>query len=65
MRHTNSDELKNKENNEKKKLNNKYTSKEIKNEKIKSKSIFINLQKEEEEDRELLELLEGKRKIII
>ena len=28
----------------------------------KSKSTFVNLQKEEEEDRELLELLEGKRK---
>ena len=34
--------------------------KEIKNEKIKSKSIFINLQKEEEEDRELIELLQEK-----
>ena len=29
--------------------------------KIKSKSIYVNLQKEEEEDRELIELLEGKR----
>ena len=28
----------------------------------KSKSTFVNLQKEEEEDRELLDLLEGKRK---
>lgn len=31
----------------------------------KSKSIYVNLQKEEEEDRELIELLEGKRKKII
>ena len=31
----------------------------------KSKSTYVNLQKEEDEDRELLELLEGKRKIII
>ena len=30
----------------------------------KSKSIYINLQHEEEEDKELLDLLEGKRKII-
>jgi len=29
--------------------------------KIKSKSIYVNLQKEEEEDRELIELLEGKK----
>ena len=32
------------------------------NSRNKSKSTYINLQKEEEEDRELLELLEGKRK---
>jgi len=31
----------------------------------KSKSIYVDLQKEEEEDRELIELLEGKRKKII
>ena len=29
----------------------------------KSKSTYVNLQKEEEEDKELLDLLEGKRKI--
>ena len=32
------------------------------NSRNKSKSTYVNLQKEEEEDRELLELLEGKRK---
>ena len=32
------------------------------NDSNKTKSTFVNLQKEEEEDRELLELLEGKRK---
>ena len=30
----------------------------------KTKSTYVNLQKEEEEDKELLDLLEGKRKII-
>jgi len=30
----------------------------------KTKSTYINLQKEEEEDKELLDLLDGKRKII-
>ena len=29
--------------------------------KIKSKSIYVNLQKEEDEDRELIKLLEGKK----